>query len=345
MRGTRAPGEPPSRQPRPAPRRRQQPLSWSRTVPREMVHRTSVAEVLLTDVRRIDENRFLAAACWPRSHPTFPLDGPSTHHPLMVAETLRQLGIYIPLRYFGVAPDARFLITDLFFTIDPALAPRAVRGASQVSCRVWADGLRTERDGTATGLRLRVEFLAGPVVFARAGGGARFLSAPRYAALRGPLVAARQPPPTAGLLRPAPARLGVAHPRDVVVGLLAAPDSALHDTPGPLGSMTPGHGPRPVRQVVTDAADPWHPFFYDHATDHVPGMVLLEAARQAAALASDGELVRLTGARLKALRFTEFAPLARVVAVPHHHTCVFRIEQNGERRAVGVLRFGSPDRV
>ncbi|MEU9335515.1 ScbA/BarX family gamma-butyrolactone biosynthesis protein [Streptomyces sp. NPDC048290] len=320
-------------------------MSWSRTVPREMVHRTSVAEVLLTDVRRMDETRFEAAACWPRSHPTFPLDGPAVHHPLLIAETLRQLGIYIPLRYFGVAPDARLLITDLSFTVDPMAQPRTERGATQIDCRVRADGLRTERDGTAAGLRLGVEFRADGVVFARAGGGARFLSARRYAALRGPLAHAGQPAPAAGLLRPDPALLGVAHPRDVVIGLLEAPEDSAPSTAGPVKSAPSGPVPSSARQVVTHAADPWHPFFFDHATDHVPGMVLLEAARQAAALASGGELVRLTGARLTALRFTEFAPPARVVAVPHHRTCVFRFEQGGEQRAVGALRFGSPDRV
>lgn len=51
-----------------------EPLSWSRTVERELVHRTSVAEVLLTDVQPADTAHvFRAAASWPRAHPTFPV--------------------------------------------------------------------------------------------------------------------------------------------------------------------------------------------------------------------------------------------------------------------------------
>ncbi|MFE9903944.1 ScbA/BarX family gamma-butyrolactone biosynthesis protein [Streptomyces achromogenes] len=309
-------------------------LSWSRTVPRELVHRASVAEVLLTDVLRVDATRFLAAACWSRSHPTFPVDGHAVHHPLMVVETLRQLGIFIPLRYLGVPVDTRMLITDVFFTTDPGAQPRASHGATQVTCRVRVTGLRAGSDGATAGLRLHAEFQAGGAVFATAGGGARFLSPERYAALRGPLAGTCQPPASAGLLRPDPARLGVSHARDVVIGRA-----------GPGGNGGRRRDRWDPREVLVDAADPWHPFFFDHATDHVPGMVLLEAARQAAALASDGALSRPTGVRLTALRFTEFAPPARIVCVPHHRTCVFRFEQDGACPAFGVLHYPSPLRA
>ncbi|GAA2734406.1 ScbA/BarX family gamma-butyrolactone biosynthesis protein [Streptomyces nogalater] len=323
-------------------------LSWSRTVPRELVHRASVAEVLLTDVLRVDATRFVAAACWSRSHPTFPVDGHAVHHPLMVVETLRQLGIFIPLRYLGVPVDTRMLITDVFFTTEPGAQPQAAHGATQVTCRVRVTGLRAGPDGALAGLRLHAEFLAGGAVFARAGGGARFLSPERYAALRGPLLGTCQPPASAGLLRPDPARLGVPHARDVVIGCAGG-----HGRAGPGGSggrhrraRPPALRDRPdAPEVLVDAADPWHPFFFDHATDHVPGMVLLEAARQAAALASEGVLSRPIGVRLTALRFTEFSPPARVVCVPHHRTCAFRFEQDGECPAFGVLHYQSPLRA
>ncbi len=252
----------------------------------------------------------------------------------MVVETLRQLGIFIPLRYLGVPVDTRMLITDVFFTTDPGAQPRASHGATQVTCRVRVTGLRAGSDGATAGLRLHAEFQAGGAVFATAGGGARFLSPERYAALRGPLAGTCQPPASAGLLRPDPARLGVSHARDVVIGRA-----------GPGGNGGRRRDRWDPREVLVDAADPWHPFFFDHATDHVPGMVLLEAARQAAALASDGALSRPTGVRLTALRFTEFAPPARIVCVPHHRTCVFRFEQDSACPAFGVLHYPSPLRA
>ncbi|MFD7896327.1 ScbA/BarX family gamma-butyrolactone biosynthesis protein [Streptomyces sp. NPDC059743] len=295
------------------------PLSWSRTVAREMVHRDSVAEVLLTDVRRsawsADGAGFEAAASWSRSHPTFPRDGADLHSPLMIVETLRQLGIYIPLRYFDVAPTAHLLITDLFFEIDPSAEPRALFGATAVICAVRAsDVRRAAEDGSITGLRLDVSFSAHGTVFAQAGGGARVLDGARYEAVRTGRTHSAAPESVIGRLRPDIRRLGVTGAHDVVLGL----DGGT---------------------LLVEPADPRHPFFFDHATDHVPGIILLEAARQAAAVESRGALLRPTGGRLEAARFVEYSPPARIMCVPYHDICVFRFLQDGEQKAFGVLRY------
>ncbi|KUJ65098.1 A-factor biosynthesis protein [Streptomyces albus subsp. albus] len=276
------------------------------------MHRVSVAEVLLTDVRASGLGEFLAAAVWTRSHPTFPRGRDDRHSPWMAVETLRQLGIYIPLRYYAVPATAHFLITDVAFTLDPAAEPRARQAASEITCLVSVDGVRTARDRSApTGLRMRVRYLSGGRAFAAAWGGARFVDAAGYAALR---AGAGTPLPTGPRPRPRPAEAGVESPADVVLSL---------GRTGPL----------------MDAADPRHPFLFDHGTDHVPGMALLEAARQAVALRSAGHFTRPTACHMKALRFTEHSPPARVECVQHHHTCVFRFRQGDTETAVGVLRY------
>lgn len=291
-------------------------LSWSRTVPRELVHRTSAAEVLLTDVcPSLERNVFDVAASWPRSHPTFPRDGGSLHSPLILVETVRQLGIYLPLSHYGVPTRFRMLITDLHFRLDPDLEPRATANSTDVSCRAAVSGIRTGADGTVTGLRMEVAMRVGAQVFARAGGGARFVSPARYAALRGARAAVRPPEPAGDRVRPDLARIGAGHARDVMIAV---------DDDGAL-SLRP--------------ADPRHPFFFDHPSDHVPGMVLLEAARQAGALASDGRRLRPTAGRLKAVSFAEFAPAARVLCVAHHRTCGFRVLQGGRYVAYGALEY------
>ncbi|GGK00528.1 adhesin [Streptomyces camponoticapitis] len=290
-------------------------LSWSRTVPRELVHRRSAAEVLLTDVRPGKRRGvFDAAASWPRSHPTFPRDGADLHSPLIVVETLRQLGIYLPLRHYAVPPESRLLITDLFFRIDPEREPRATSNSTDVTCRAQVTDIRRGEDGTVTGLRTEISVRSGSGVFARAGGGARFLSPEQYAAIRGAGAAALPPAPTRPGNRSDIGRLGVTDARDVMI---AVDGGAVRLRP----------------------ADPRHPFFFDHPSDHVPGMVLLEAARQAGALASDGRCVRPTAGRLKALRFAEFAPAAHVLAVPHHRTCGFRVRQGGRYVAFGAMEY------
>jgi hypothetical protein len=279
-----------------------------------MVHRTSVAEVLLTDVRPGRDGGFEAAACWPRSHPTFPRDGSDLHSPLIVVETLRQLGIYVPLRYFGVPPTSHLLIGDLYFALLADREPRGGDGCTEVGCRVTVSRVRRSTEGATTGMRLDVTYDAGGVTFARAGGGARFLSPGDYAAVRADRLTRRQPAPRAEG-RPEPAELAVADRRDVMIA-------------------------RRSGGLLVEPADPCHPFFFDHASDHVPGMVLLEAARQAAASASGGALLRPTAGRLAATRFTEFAPAARIECVPHHRTCVFRVRQGPECTSYGVLGYG-----
>ncbi|WP_265558980.1 ScbA/BarX family gamma-butyrolactone biosynthesis protein [Streptomyces hygroscopicus] len=287
-------------------------MSWSRTVERELVHRTSVAEVLLTDVRARGARHFCAAAAWTRSHPTFPRGRDDRHSPWMVVETLRQLGIYVPLRHFDVPPTARFLITDVSFDLDVTAEPRAPHGASEITCLASVQDVRTDPGATmVTGLRMRVDFLAGSRRFAQAAGGARFLDAGRYAALRPPTaltVAAGRGP------RPEPALLGLESRSDVVISL------------GEDG-------------LLVDPADPRHPFFFDHGTDHVPGMALLEAARQAVALRSGGRLIRPVSCRMTALRFTEHAPPAVIRCSQYGRTCFFHFQQGGEQTAEGALRY------
>lgn len=310
-------------------------LSWSRTVPRALVHRTSPAEVLLTDVRAVGRGGgagggaggrrgdggegggaglFRAAACWPRSHATFPTDGSDLHSPLLVVETLRQLGIYLPLRWYGVPSTAQLLIDDLFFALRPGSEPLAGHGGTEVGCSIRVTDPHYRPDGGLAALRLTVALRAGGRLFATAGGGARFLSAERYAAVRGGLLHARRTPPDPGG-RPAPTLLGVARSGDVLVARRA-------------GGLT------------VEPADLRQPFFFDHPSDHVPGMVLLEAARQAAAEASGGVLLRPLNGRMAAVRFTEYEPAALVEAVPHDRTCVFRVRQGGVATAYGVLGFG-----
>jgi A-factor biosynthesis hotdog domain len=199
------------------------PLNRSSTLARELVHRTALAEVLLTDVQRGPgrEHAFRAAAQWARSHPTFDRAGDGRHNPLLVAETLRELGICIPLQFYGVSADSHFLIEELRFAIQPEAEPRARYGGSDITCEVQAEPLQAsrghkpadkhgdppepgrherhdqagpsahpnggDRPGRSTGperLRLTARYLAEGRKFAHADGIARFLSPAAYAAVR-----------------------------------------------------------------------------------------------------------------------------------------------------------------
>jgi 2-oxo-3-(phosphooxy)propyl 3-oxoalkanoate synthase len=289
-------------------------LRRSSLVPRDLVHRSAPAGVLLTDVRQTGDDAFLAAAHWPRSHPTFDRSGDGRHNPLMVAETLRQLGLCVPLGFYGVGPDAHFLIEQLAFDVDPDAEPHAGYGGSEIVCEATADMIRPGGGRPLRGFRIRVRFQADGSTFAEAAGLARVLTPAAFAMVRraGPAVER-----SVGLGAVDPRALGVSQASDVLIAVDRLGVTRLH------------------------AADPLHPFFFDHASDHVPGVVLIEAARQAAALLEGRPGLRLAGFAITASHFTESAPDAVVECRRAGALHVFEFVQGDHTTASGSLRAAS----
>jgi len=302
------------------------PLNRSTPAPRELVHRTALAEVLLTDVRAVGGHRFTAAAQWPCSHPTFDRAGDGRHNPLLIAETLRELGICIPLQYYAVPPESRLLIGELEFSIDPEAEPRARHAGSEITCEVRADRFRPVEHSPPRSLGLTARYLADGREFARAQGIARILSPAAYRAIRGrdtrsigPAPAPGSPAAALAFAPPKPGLVGVAQAQDVLIGM---------DRGG---------------RVRLFPADPYHPFFFDHPSDHIPGLVVLEAVRQAVARHLAGAPTRMVSCELRALRFTEADPPAHIAYTVAGRSCDFEVWQDGALTAAGSLGFASPD--
>src|SRR5690242_5986532 len=84
-------------------------LSFSAAVPRALVHRRAVAEVLLTDWCTDGPGHHRVAAQWPRHHCFYRVhDG--RHDPLLVAETIRQTGILLSTTALDVPADHHVLM-------------------------------------------------------------------------------------------------------------------------------------------------------------------------------------------------------------------------------------------
>ncbi|WP_217142479.1 ScbA/BarX family gamma-butyrolactone biosynthesis protein [Streptomyces sp. AC627_RSS907] len=227
------------------------------TVPKELVHRAAVAEVMLTDWERVDETRFKVAAQWPRGHSFFtPIDG-RYHDPLIAAETIRQVGSLLGHAEFGVPFGHHYLLHDLSLRVHPEHMLIHQTPASldlDVTCQdVKMRGgrlaaLRYEavvrRDGHTAATGLFSFSCVSPAVYRRVRPAHVFRSDHRPLPLTAPA---------------APQSVGRMSPADVVLS--------------PVGE--------PNRWQLR--LDTQHPVLFDHPGDHVPGMVLLEAARQAAA--------------------------------------------------------------
>lgn len=310
------------------------PLHRSALAAREFVHRLAPSQVLLTEVRPTGPDEFRVVARWPRAEAAEGRGAFAGHEPLMVAETLRQLGVYLPLRFYGVHADYRLLIEELRLSLEPDDASPDRSSGTEIVCTVHAD--RIGRPGAAKSTSsasaqsapravdaaraepprnfgLRVTLAARGRDFARADGIARILSPVAYRAVRNYW---RSKPAAAQLPMTAvdPERVGVRRTEDVLVALDS--DGAVRIAP----------------------ADAHHPFYHDHPSDHVTGMILVGAVHQAAALQTNEPNLRLRSCSLRALRFTEPAPAATVEIGPAGR---FDIRQRGTVTATGEALFES----
>jgi hypothetical protein len=328
------------------------PLGRRTPVAHALVHRTSPAEVLLSDVAELAEGRFAAAAYWPRSHPTFDRPGDGRHSPLLVAETIRELGLYIPLAFYGADTRAHFLIEELSFAIDPHTEPRAGYGGSEITCDIELDERRPPGPKAPRAFRLQVEFSAASGPFATASGRARTLTDAAYAAVR-----RRTQHPTDAELDHAYNETTHDHDHDEFDH-----EHEYHETAHDYDETTPEHGTEPadptsvgvpqasdvlIAVSPTDAVslhptDPLHPFYFDHACDHVPGIVLIEAARQAAALTYGAPHLRPTVCSISTTAFTEPAPAAEITCVAEGDQCTASFRQNAAETARVILNLTTP---
>ncbi|WP_043265927.1 ScbA/BarX family gamma-butyrolactone biosynthesis protein [Streptomyces sp. CT34] len=230
-------------------------------VPQLFTHKLSAREVLLAHWRRTGPDSFAVTARWPRAHGFYRTRN-GLHDPLLFTETIRQMFPMLSHAAYRVPVGHHLLWKD--FTSD--LRPEALRDTGSdagltlhVTCcdiayrkeRAAAMTMRIEavRDGVALGTARSRFTIQDPAVYRR-------LRGVRHDAAHAMARALPLPPP-------APAhRVGRDRYEDVVLS-------------------------------PTDTADRWqlrvdtaHPILFDHPVDHAPGMLLLEAARQAAQAAA-----------------------------------------------------------
>jgi hypothetical protein len=252
------------------------------TVPRGYVHRAAVAEVLLTGWERAagspdPQDSFIVRAQWPRGHALFaPADG--YQDPMLMIESIRQAGSLLSHAEYGVPFGHQFLMWDMSFATDAAaltVGPTPTEVELHTTCH---DIVRRGR--SIAGMRYTVSVLRGGHAVAE--GSARFscTSPTAHRRLRG-----ERPTTAEGLLPSAvpPAAVGRASQKDVLLAAPARADAARWEL-----------------RVDTD-----HPIYFDHPVDHVPGMVLIEASRQAARAATHRPNALLVGMENTFTRYAE----------------------------------------
>ncbi|MFE2972873.1 ScbA/BarX family gamma-butyrolactone biosynthesis protein [Streptomyces sp. NPDC059340] len=273
------------------------------TVPREYVHRAAVSEVLLTGWEAAAEpagperpDEFAVSAQWPRSHSFFTQSG-GYQDPMLLIESVRQIGSLLAHAEFGVPFGHQFLMWDMFFSTSPELLV-ADAAPTEVELRtVCRDIVRRGR--VLGGMRYDVTVLREGRALATAGAAFSCTSPAVHRRLR-----AGRPTTTDRVVPPAidPAAVGHSDDRHVLLAEpKSRPESELKSELKPEPGSVSGTGDRWELRVDTA-----HPTFFDHPVDHIPGMVLLEAARQAALVSTGMPDALLVGLKSNFARYAEF---------------------------------------
>jgi len=257
-------------------------LSFEQTVPRSLVHKRSIENVLLTEVRAVSEDRFICAGRIPSAHRFFTDAGrkPQTDI-LFYTELGRQASLAICHAFLGVGKDEVFIFQQSQAVLDHSLCNRELRADTVVTEIRIQDIERRRNNAVSRIVAEHIMPLNGERVFH--GTGAWTV----------------QPAALFKRLR----RLGksgtpaVAHSEDSFT------DTATTTVDNHvIEAVRPGDSTADF--VASLTIDQTHPYFFDHPCDHVPGMLLLEGCAQLA-LAAAARRVKVSAYDVDFYQFVE----------------------------------------
>ncbi|SDD24869.1 A-factor biosynthesis hotdog domain-containing protein [Rhodococcus tukisamuensis] len=237
---------------------------------------------------------------------------------MILAETARQSAIYLAHRYYKVPLDRKFTMQSM--TVDAHLDRLTIGSAVG---EVVLDAQVTEFDrrrGQLTGFAVDLVYHLGNALAGTARATASVLTRDEYEIARWPGDRDRSMGP-------------IPQPDAVARSEVCAPD----DGAVTLGRHAAGSGDGRWRLRV----DLSHPVLFDHPCDHVPGALVLEAARQASRLRLGWPCAEVESITMRFRQFLELDEPTTVTAVPSHDLgCVaVSFDQWGVEKASGSVRL------
>lgn len=240
-------------------------LSFDRTVDRTLVHRAALSEVFVTDAAG-SEGTFTVAAQLPPSHAYY---GDHTSvvrapDPLLLLECARQaetLGVH---RFLGAPAGTGFLLSD--WSLDVADLHDREWPAGPLPLTIVNVPTTRRGGGRLRAAEHRMELFVGDSPVGEVRMTVAYLPRETYQAVRPKCRGSV--PPMSDQIDTGPER-GLADPRQV--GRRLRDNVVLH---------TPRVTDDGIAAQLRSVGD--HPSLFDHPQDHVPGMTLMEAARQSA---------------------------------------------------------------
>lgn len=283
-------------------------LEFARTVSRDLTHKRLIENVYVTSMYRATETKFLCGAYLP--HANAYLNDMKFHSDdvmLKIVEIGRQIGTAICHEFMGVGQDNAFILNDVFLETLPGWAETDWRASESLVSQLSVTRRDYSKDGQLRSIRADAVNQVGGRGVCRGYSDWAILPKDRYRRMRD--MARRKFDRMAG----SGVRAEPAWDRIRISTNLPVRGSVLHD------ELWIGGGGRSF--FATLKIDQSNLFFFDHANDHVPGMLMFEGMRQ---LALD-IAARLGGSREAfpsitevSVSFRTFAELDQPVEIAAH---------------------------
>ncbi|WP_254705873.1 ScbA/BarX family gamma-butyrolactone biosynthesis protein [Streptomyces vilmorinianum] len=264
--------------PDPLPHSHDSARAWRGDVTSDAVHRTDPADIFPTGWAPLTDTRYSVSAHWPLTHRFYAPVSDSHQDPLLVAETMRQTAMLLAHREFGVPVGDQFVMWDLWYDASPTAL--ALDGTdAEITVDVICSDIKRRGRGLS-GMYVSMVLTRAGQLLATGGGRISCTSAPAYRRLRGDRMALVGAP--VPLLPALPPR---------AVGRVNADDVVL----------APTDRPNAWRLRLNTG----HPTLFSRPNDHVPGMLLVEAARQAATAVGSRRTFLPTSLEISFSRYVE----------------------------------------
>jgi len=296
-------------------------LSFDSPPPPELLQQRAGEQVFVTDWSQGDDG-FTFAARLPLEHPRYSDTCNGFHDIVVIAEAITQVGMAASVNLLGVPPEWEFFVQSIGASLDPLENNLREAGSCRLtlSTREGTAGVKFRPDGSASGAFLKTLNALEGKPSGSSEVKAFWMPPNRYRDFRR---RARNRRP-ASEVAPASAEpetmIGRENPASSVLSALESDGERRHTC-----------------QLVVDTSDPT---FNDPPVDHVHGLLLCEAARQAATAAicrerglSPGEVV-ISSEQMKFIAFAELDRLTRCEIDVERDSGTVRIEFTQSGRCV-----------
>lgn len=254
------------------------PLRVEQTVPRAWVHKRSLDNVLVTEIRATAEDRFICAGRLPTAHRFFNDPGRQPYTDILFYTELgRQASLAVSHAFLNVALDDVFIFEGSHAALTNVVFRSPVPADASVAIDVHVEELTRRKNNAVSRVVIEHTMWIGSQPVFNGTGAFTIQPATVFQRLR-----KKVPLPQAS----------------------ATPEEA----PAPnITIAAPRRTPESNEFTTSLLVDKGHPYFFDHPCDHIPGMLLLEACAQLALTAyRESTDIRPLGITAYATHFTQF---------------------------------------